>query len=37
LISARQMGMASAIGVIIFIIIFGFAILYMKSLGVDTE
>lgn len=37
LISARQMGMASAIGVIIFIIIFAFAILYMKSLGVDTE
>jgi trehalose/maltose transport system permease protein len=37
LIQARQMGMASAIGVIIFIIIFGFAVLYMKSLGVDTE
>lgn len=37
LISARQMGVASAIGVIIFIIIFAFAILYMKSLGVDTE
>jgi trehalose/maltose transport system permease protein len=37
LISARKMGMASAIGVIIFIIIFAFAILYMKSLGVDTE
>lgn len=37
LISARQMGMASAIGVIIFIIIFAFAIFYMKSLGVDTE
>ena len=37
LISARQMGMASAIGVIIFIIIFAFAILYMKTLGVDTE
>ena len=37
LISARQMGMASAIGVIIFIIIFAFAVLYMKSLGVDTE
>lgn len=37
LIQARQMGMASAIGVIIFIIIFAFAVLYMKSLGVDTE
>jgi trehalose/maltose transport system permease protein len=37
LISARRMGMASAIGVIIFILIFAFAILYMKSLGVDTE
>ena len=37
LIQARKMGMASAIGVIIFIIIFAFAILYMKSLGVDTE
>ncbi|MFP4370643.1 MAG: carbohydrate ABC transporter permease [Halanaerobium sp.] len=37
LISARQMGMASAIGVIIFIIIFAFAILYMKTLGVDTK
>jgi trehalose/maltose transport system permease protein len=37
LISARQMGLASGIGVIIFIIIFAFAITYMKALGVDTE
>ncbi|TDO78259.1 trehalose/maltose transport system permease protein [Halanaerobium saccharolyticum] len=37
LISARQMGMASAIGVIIFILIFFFALAYMKALGVDTE
>lgn len=37
LISARRMGVASAIGVIIFILIFAFAILYMKTLGVDTE
>ncbi|MCC3145549.1 sugar ABC transporter permease [Halanaerobium sp. Z-7514] len=37
LISARRMGLASAIGVIIFIIIFAFAILYMRALGVDTE
>lgn len=37
LISAREMGMASAIGVIIFVLIFIFAIIYMKSLGVDTE
>ncbi|AZR74831.1 ABC transporter permease [Anoxybacter fermentans] len=37
LIGNRAMGLASAIGVIIFIIIFGFAVLYMKLLGVDTE
>lgn len=37
LISARRMGLASAIGVIIFVIIFAFAILYMRALGVDTE
>lgn len=37
LIQAKQMGMSSAIGVIIFIIIFGIAILYMRGLGVDKE
>ena len=37
LINNRAMGLASAIGVIIFIIIFVFAVLYMKMLGVDTE
>jgi trehalose/maltose transport system permease protein len=31
------MGLASSIGVIIFFLIFGFAVLYIKSLGVDTE
>ncbi len=37
LIGNRAMGLASAIGVIIFILIFTFSILYMKLLGVDTE
>ncbi|MBS3810570.1 MAG: sugar ABC transporter permease [Halanaerobiales bacterium] len=37
LISGRNMGMASAIGVIIFILIFVFALLYIKVLGVETE
>lgn len=37
LISARDMGMASAIGVIIFILIFAFAVLYIKMLGVETS
>jgi trehalose/maltose transport system permease protein len=31
------MGMASAIGMIIFIIIFAFAIGYIKFLGVDSD
>lgn len=37
LIGNRNMGLASAIGVIIFILIFIFAILYIRMLGVDTE
>ncbi len=37
LIGNRNMGLASAIGVIIFIIIFGFAIIYIKSLGVEMD
>lgn len=37
LIGNRAMGMASAIGVVIFILIFVFAILYIKMLGVDEE
>ncbi|BDU50861.1 carbohydrate ABC transporter permease [Haliovirga abyssi] len=37
LINYRNMGMASSIGVIIFILIFGFAITYIKMLGVDDE
>jgi trehalose/maltose transport system permease protein len=37
LIQNKQMGLASSIGVIIFFLIFGFAVLYIKSLGVDTE
>lgn len=37
LIGNRNMGMASAIGVIIFILIFGFAVSYIKMLGVDQE
>lgn len=37
LINARNMGMASAIGVIIFLLIFAFAVMYIKMLGVETE
>ena len=37
LIKFREMGMASAVGVIIFIIIYGFAFGYMKLLGVNNE
>lgn len=37
LIGNRQMGLASAIGVIIFILIFAFAISYIKMMGVDRE
>ncbi len=37
LINNRAMGMSSAIGVVIFIIIFVFAIMYIKALGVDAE
>lgn len=37
LIGNRNMGLASAIGVIIFILIFLFAISYIKMLGVDRE
>ncbi len=37
LIGNRAMGLASAIGVVIFVLIFAFAMLYMKLLGVDTE
>lgn len=37
LIGNRNMGLASAIGVVIFIIIFGFAIGYIKMLGVDMD
>ncbi|MFO7820224.1 MAG: sugar ABC transporter permease [Halanaerobacter sp.] len=37
LIQNKEMGLASAIGVIIFFLIFGFAVLYIRSLGVDTE
>ncbi|MEN1761068.1 sugar ABC transporter permease [Anoxynatronum sibiricum] len=37
LIGNRNMGLASAIGVVIFIIIFGFAIAYIKMLGVDMD
>jgi len=37
LIGNRDMGMSSAIGVIIFFLIFIFAIIYMKMLGVDSE
>jgi trehalose/maltose transport system permease protein len=35
LIGNRNMGLASAIGVIIFILIFGFAVSYIKMLGAD--
>ncbi len=37
LIGNRAMGLASAIGVVIFVIIFGFAVSYIKMLGVDEE
>lgn len=37
LINNREAGLASAIGVIIFILIFAFAISYIKALGVDRE
>ena len=37
LIKFREMGMASAVGVVIFIIIYGFAFGYMKLLGVNNE
>ena len=37
LIGNRNMGLASAIGVVIFIIIFGFAVAYIKMLGVDMD
>lgn len=37
LIGNRNMGLASAVGVIIFLIIFGFAIAYIKALGVDSD
>ncbi len=37
LIQAKRMGMSSAIGVLIFILIFVFALIYMKGLGVDSD
>lgn len=37
LIGNRNMGLASAIGVILFILIFIFAISYIKALGVDAD
>ncbi|SES89432.1 trehalose/maltose transport system permease protein [Natronincola peptidivorans] len=37
LIGNRNMGLASAIGVVIFLIIFVFAISYIKMLGVDSD
>ncbi|MFW5993891.1 MAG: carbohydrate ABC transporter permease [Halanaerobiaceae bacterium] len=37
LINNRAMGVSSAIGVVIFVIIFAFAIMYIKALGVDAE
>ncbi len=37
LIGNRNMGLASAIGVIIFILIFGFAVSYIKMLGVEDK
>jgi trehalose/maltose transport system permease protein len=37
LVNNQQLGYASAIGVIIFIIIFLFAVVYMKILGVNAE
>jgi len=37
LINARAMGYSSAASVVIFIIIFIFAVIYIRALGVDTE
>lgn len=37
LIGNKNAGLASAIGVMIFLIIFGFALLYIRGLGVDSE
>ncbi|MFP4016172.1 MAG: carbohydrate ABC transporter permease [Halanaerobiales bacterium] len=37
LVGNREMGLSSAIGVIIFILIFIFAVTYIRLLGVDTE
>ncbi|MBF8436600.1 sugar ABC transporter permease [Halanaerobiaceae bacterium Z-7014] len=37
LINNRAMGLSSAIGVVIFVIIFAFAMMYIKALGVDAE
>lgn len=37
LIGQQEMGMSSAASVIIFVLIFVFAILYIRTLGVDTE
>ncbi|QTL96779.1 ABC transporter permease subunit [Iocasia frigidifontis] len=37
LVGNRAMGLASAVGVIIFMIIFVFAVIYMRLLGVDSE
>ncbi len=37
LIGQQEMGMSSAASVIIFVLIFIFAILYIRTLGVDTE
>ena len=37
LISARDVGLSSAASVVIFVIIFVFAIIYIRALGVDTE
>lgn len=37
LVSGRDVGMSSAASVVIFLLIFGFAILYIRILGVETE
>jgi trehalose/maltose transport system permease protein len=37
LIGQRELGMSSAASVVIFVLIFAFAILYIRTLGVDTE
>lgn len=37
LVSARDMGLSSAASVIIFVILFVFAIFYIRTLGVDTD